>query len=635
MTERGAELEPAAWASGTSLALLAEDAAGGTDTNLIAVRRALAWLDLPGVAHSELLRNLVERWLLEYRSWRTRIEYARDLGRASDWLTLNADGLLRATRGQLAAWGEAMRRGTDRPVHPGDDARTRTLKTREASETTIARRYSTVSSFFTYIVQSGDDLQRELRLDQDAEGRRLWGHLRVLLPENNPAANLRRPKTPARTSTARAVWLDADQAAALLLWAKRDSARAYAIVTVMLCTGARTSEILDAHVADAQKYKGRHRVLRVTRKGGVEQDLPLDDLAVDALDDYLGERTDGPLFQTEERTGGRGGGRLDEPYLLRLLRRLARDAGLPEQISRWMHPHALRHTALTLAAQAGATQRQIQLMAGHEDPRTTERYMHGEQNLADSPAYLLGDLLRRRLAPEAPTGLTQPETTPAVPSTTPIRQDEGQHGAGARAGLETSRKVRTPAPSPRAATIHQLRVQLVDVTPAVWRRVLLPSDLPLARAAEAVLTAVGWEGYHLHAWHIGRDEYGGGGGESDWGVALGQVLAEGDQAGLQYDFGDDWHHFITVEKVKPYGPVAHVLPYCSAGQRVAPPEDSGGPLGYHQALAAARGPNGSARREAVEILGHGYDPAAFDRARTNQALAQLAESWARSNAASG
>jgi len=136
----GAEPEPRA-------TVLALPAPPDEEAESAELRRALSWLEEPALADAALIYLLVERWLLEYRSWRTRIEYARDLGRAADWLTRNADGLLRATRGQLAAWGEAMRRGEDRPVTPEDDERTRRQKTRRASETTIARRYTTVSSF--------------------------------------------------------------------------------------------------------------------------------------------------------------------------------------------------------------------------------------------------------------------------------------------------------------------------------------------------------------------------------------------------------------------------------------------------------------------------------------------------------
>jgi len=55
-----------------------------------------------------------------------------------------------------------------------------------------------------------------------------------------------------------------------------------------------------------------------------------------------------------------------------VVRRLARDAGLPHPER--VHPHALRHTAVTLALDAGAQGVDVQDMAGHSDPRTTRRY---------------------------------------------------------------------------------------------------------------------------------------------------------------------------------------------------------------------------------------------------------------------
>ena len=69
------------------------------------------------------------------------------------------------------------------------------------------------------------------------------------------------------------------------------------------------------------------------------------------------------------------------------MRRLARAAAIPswEQLT----PHSLRHTAITLALDAGAALRDVQDFAGHRDPRTTRRYDRARDTLDRNAAYTL------------------------------------------------------------------------------------------------------------------------------------------------------------------------------------------------------------------------------------------------------
>ncbi|MFE0151804.1 tyrosine-type recombinase/integrase [Nonomuraea sp. NPDC059007] len=45
------------------------------------------------------------------------------------------------------------------------------------------------------------------------------------------------------------------------------------------------------------------------------------------------------------------------------------------RIPRWS-PHVMRHTAASWLVQAGVSLYQVQVLLGHEDPRTTQRYVH-------------------------------------------------------------------------------------------------------------------------------------------------------------------------------------------------------------------------------------------------------------------
>jgi integrase/recombinase XerD len=71
-----------------------------------------------------------------------------------------------------------------------------------------------------------------------------------------------------------------------------------------------------------------------------------------------------PLFIT------RSGRRMDRQAAWKMVKRLARAAGVEGAVS----PHSFRHGFVTCALDAGAPLHVVQDAAGHADPRTTQRY---------------------------------------------------------------------------------------------------------------------------------------------------------------------------------------------------------------------------------------------------------------------
>jgi hypothetical protein len=96
-------------------------------------------------------------------------------------------------------------------------------------------------------------------------------------------------------------------------------------------------------------------------------------------------------------------------------------------------------------------------------------------------------------------------------------------------------------------------------------------------------------------------------------------LIQGSRLRYTYDFGDDWHHDVTVEGVVPL-PRDVLRPICLGGARACPPEDCGGVGGYEQLIAALRQPRSAAAREYRQWLGHVYDPEELDLAAINARL---------------
>ncbi|MCQ4045652.1 tyrosine-type recombinase/integrase [Streptantibioticus rubrisoli] len=80
---------------------------------------------------------------------------------------------------------------------------------------------------------------------------------------------------------------------------------------------------------------------------------------------------------------------MDEPALWRLMKRLAGKASLPKALIADLHPHSLRHSAITGALEADGSLRDVQAMAGHADSRTTERYDRMRGRLDKSLVYAL------------------------------------------------------------------------------------------------------------------------------------------------------------------------------------------------------------------------------------------------------
>lgn len=177
-------------------------------------------------------------------------------------------------------------------------------------------------------------------------------------------------------------------------------ARTNALLRLMVRTGLRCGEALQVRDSDIRQEswtasdgtKAQVWTLRVradTTKGKkARQGLPLDADVKQAIDLWHAKRSAlgvgaGPLFCTistgVRKTGfakGEGllvpGEALNPRYVRNLVKRLAKDAGIAKDV----HPHVLRHTALTRLYDATRDLRMVQLVAGHGTSRMTERYTH-------------------------------------------------------------------------------------------------------------------------------------------------------------------------------------------------------------------------------------------------------------------
>ncbi|WP_055594364.1 hypothetical protein [Streptomyces hirsutus] len=99
--------------------------------------------------------------------------------------------------------------------------------------------------------------------------------------------------------------------------------RAYALLLMLYTVCLPIDSVLAADVEDLGHDRGRHE-LDTRIRGGTAKRKAIPSHTWQALQSYLDGRTAGPLFTTAS------GGRFDEPAVWRLLRPLARRAGLPQ-----------------------------------------------------------------------------------------------------------------------------------------------------------------------------------------------------------------------------------------------------------------------------------------------------------------
>jgi hypothetical protein len=178
--------------------------------------------------------------------------------------------------------------------------------------------------------------------------------------------------------------------------------------------------------------------------------------------------------------------------------------------------------------------------------------------------------------------------------------------------------------------ILEIEILLGDVQPAVSRRVQVPGEATLAELHEVVQAAMGWTNSHLHEFDVGGVRYGLL--DPDWDAGqvgdeakakLFRLVGQGDRLVYVYDFGDNWTHTLTVEKIVAPEPGVR-YPRCVAGHRACPPEDVGGPWGYDGFLEVIADPGHPEHDERTEWAGGSFDPARFGLDEVNEALEWLA-----------
>lgn len=255
---------------------------------------------------------------------------------------------LEVTSSDVIAFVSAQRAGGDgRSIREVDDEQA-------LSARTVARRLSSVSGLFAYLLACGEVPANPV--PRGLPTRREWSRPRQTVPLVRRPRTLPRILTPAEVND--------------LLGALR-SQRDLAMVTLMLLGGLRRCEVLGLRLGDIDV--GSRRVFIADGKGGRQRHVSVSRRFFTHLADYLDrERPDvGHDAVFVALKGPRRGQPLSVYGLDEILDGARRRAGLSRGTC-----HELRHTCLTRLREAGMALEAVQAQAGHASIETTRVYLH-------------------------------------------------------------------------------------------------------------------------------------------------------------------------------------------------------------------------------------------------------------------
>ena len=244
-------------------------------------------------------------------------------------------------------------------AHQRGDRRVVRIADRESrlSARTIARRLSTVSGFYAYLVARGDTPVTTSPVPRGLATRRQAGSV-----TSRTVPLVRVPRTLPKVLSP--VEVDA-LVAALRHWRDR------AMVEAMLLAGLRRCEVLGLRLSDLDVAD--RRVFIVDGKGGHQRFTPMANRFFVSVGRYLDEER--PDTDTDRvfvvLKGPRRGQPLSADGLDEILAGARHRAGLERATC-----HQLRHTCLTRLREAGMSLEAVQAQAGHRSIESTRVYLH-------------------------------------------------------------------------------------------------------------------------------------------------------------------------------------------------------------------------------------------------------------------
>lgn len=218
------------------------------------------------------------------------------------------------------------------------------LRKQDKSSKTKARYLTTINNFFTYLVENNQ-------------------------LSKNPCEGIKMPKLEKKLPD----YLTIEEVDNLL---DIRSSTAYdlrnkAMLEVLYATGMRISELCNLTMSNLFL---EDKLVKVFGKGSKERLVPINDTAINALQEYLrfvrgellGTKTCEYVFISSRHT------KITRQAFFKYIKKLCQEKGIKKNIS----PHILRHSFATHLLNNGADLRIVQELLGHSDISTTQIYTH-------------------------------------------------------------------------------------------------------------------------------------------------------------------------------------------------------------------------------------------------------------------
>jgi hypothetical protein len=180
--------------------------------------------------------------------------------------------------------------------------------------------------------------------------------------------------------------------------------------------------------------------------------------------------------------------------------------------------------------------------------------------------------------------------------------------------------------------VLQFKISLVDTMPEVWRRIQILENSTFWDLHVAIQCSMGWKDCHLHRFIVydgnlnnkktkqpiflgipdeENEMIGGNIIIAGWEVKLTDYLFNNKTFGYEYDFGDNWEHYIEFEAIYEQSSDIKKYPICLAGENACPPEDVGGIGGFYDYVEVITDKNHPDYEDALAWNGK-YNPTKFD-----------------------
>lgn len=152
--------------------------------------------------------------------------------------------------------------------------------------------------------------------------------------------------------------------------------------------------------------------------------------------------------------------------------------------------------------------------------------------------------------------------------------------------------------------IYQLRIVLRDISPLIWRRLLVRGDTTLAHLHRMLQILFAWSDEHLHHFHIFGKDYGSNAADTRHVTLHRFGFQPGERFRYVYNYYAPWQCDMRLEALVPCEP-KRFYPVCTGGQRPAPPEHVQDAEAYLALLDEHRSPSWDALQvlaEAAQVL---------------------------------